>query len=56
MAEFLARAQLRRRQANVPPPLTSLEESLDSHFMAFAAEKSRRIGEMIALGSSHTPT
>jgi predicted dehydrogenase len=49
MSEFLARAQLRRRQANVPPPLTSLEESLDSHLMAFAAEKSRRTGEMIEL-------
>jgi predicted dehydrogenase len=49
MAEFLARAQLRRRQAAVPPPLTSLEESLDSHMMAFAAEKSRRTGQTIDL-------
>lgn len=49
MAEFLARAQLRRRQATVPPPLTSLEESLDSHMMAFAAEKSRRTGRTIDL-------
>jgi hypothetical protein len=33
----------------VPPPLTSLEESLDSHLMAFAAEKSRRTGRTIDL-------
>jgi hypothetical protein len=46
MAEFLSRAQLRRRNVRVPP-LTSREESLDSHIMAFATEKSRRAGQMI---------
>jgi predicted dehydrogenase len=49
MADFLARAQQRRRRSQVAPPLTSLQESLDSHFMAFAAERSRHSGSTIRL-------
>ncbi|MCW3475031.1 Gfo/Idh/MocA family protein [Limobrevibacterium gyesilva] len=49
MADFLGRAQQRLRHTQVGPALTSLQESLDSHIMAFAAERSRRSGETILL-------
>lgn len=48
MADFVER--LRRRRAGEVPQaaLTSLEESLHSHEMAFAAERSRRTGQAVA--------
>jgi hypothetical protein len=49
MAEFLGRQIQRRGRSQVNVALTSLEESLDSHFMAFAAERSRRTGTMVRL-------
>jgi predicted dehydrogenase len=41
MAAFLSRVRARRAGEEVGEALTSLEESLESHFMAFAAETSR---------------
>jgi hypothetical protein len=49
MAEFLGRQIQRRGRSQVNVALTSLEESLDSHFMAFAAERSRRTGTVVRL-------
>jgi len=49
MAEFLGRQIQRRSRSQVNVSLTSLEESLDSHFMAFAAERSRRTGTVVRL-------
>lgn len=47
MADFVSR--LRRRRAGDPLPAahTSLEQSLDSHEIAFAAERSRRTGRSV---------
>jgi predicted dehydrogenase len=44
MADFIGRVQDRLRRGDVPPPLTSLEESVGGHLMAFAAETSRLSG------------
>lgn len=41
MADFIARARQRLREGQADHALTSLEESIDSHLMAFAAERSR---------------
>jgi predicted dehydrogenase len=49
MAEFLGRQVQRRGRSQVNVALASLEESLDSHFMAFAAERSRRTGTVVRL-------
>jgi len=49
MQAFVER--IRRRKAGLDPgeAVTSLEESLDSHLMAFAAEESRLRGQVVAL-------
>lgn len=49
MADFLGRVQERKRRGVSPDALTSLEQSLESHDMAFAAERSRIAGERVAL-------
>jgi predicted dehydrogenase len=41
MADFIGRVQDRLRGGEVSAPITSLEESAEGHFMAFAAETSR---------------
>ncbi len=41
VADFIARIRQRMRDGSADQALTSLEESIDSHLMAFAAEKSR---------------
>lgn len=50
MAEFLGRANERKRSGSPPAALTALEVSLESHFMAFAAERARLSGERVRLG------
>ena len=44
--------RIRRRKAGQDPgdALTSLQESLDSHLMAFAAEEARRAATVVSLG------
>ncbi|MCC6718777.1 MAG: Gfo/Idh/MocA family oxidoreductase [Acetobacteraceae bacterium] len=54
MADFLGRVLDRKRRGNSPDALTSLEESLESHDMAFAAERSRRAGERVVLARRRT--
>jgi predicted dehydrogenase len=49
MADFLGRAMERKRRGTSPDALTSLEQSLESHDMAFAAERSRLSGERVSL-------
>src|SRR5690606_28813446 len=54
-ADALMRAfvdRLRRRKARHDPgdARTSLQESLDSHLMAFAAEEARRAAPVVSLG------
>jgi predicted dehydrogenase len=49
MAHFLRRVQDRLRRGNAPEAPTSLRASVDSHMMAFAAEKSRRTGRSVRL-------
>lgn len=41
MSDFLGRVLERKRRGSSPDALTSLEQSLESHEMAFAAERSR---------------
>lgn len=41
LADFIARTRQRLRDGAADAALTSLDESIDSHLMAFAAEKSR---------------
>ena len=41
MADFLGRVQTRLRGGNLSASLTSLEQSINGHLMAFAAETSR---------------
>jgi predicted dehydrogenase len=50
VADFLGRVQDRLRRGETAVPLTSLEESIDSHLMAFAAERSRLTGQRVLLG------
>ncbi len=50
MADFIRRVQDRMRHGTAPTALTSLERSVESHRMAFAAEASRLAGRQIALG------
>jgi hypothetical protein len=49
MADFIGRVQDRLRRGDVEPPLTSLEESVGGHLMAFAAETSRLNGGRVVL-------
>jgi predicted dehydrogenase len=49
MAEFCAGVGRRRDGAAAEPGLTSLEESLESHRMAFAAERARHDGAVVRL-------
>jgi len=49
MADFLGRTLERKRRGVSPDALTSLEQSLESHDMAFAAERSRIAGARVAL-------
>ena len=49
VADFIGRVQDRLRGGNPEAPLTSLEESIDSHLMAFAAERSRLSGQSVKL-------
>jgi len=49
MADFLGRVLERKRRGASPDALTSLEQSLESHDMAFAAERSRLAGERVVL-------
>ena len=49
MADFIGRVQDRLRRGDISTPPTSLEQSVDSHFMAFAAESSRLRGTAIRL-------
>jgi len=55
MADFLGRVQQRLRGNAMPSPLTSLEESIAAHQMAFAAEESRLSGRQIALPGTPPP-
>jgi predicted dehydrogenase len=48
-ADFIGRVQDRLRRGESAAPLTSLEQSVASHFMAFAAETSRLRGTAISL-------
>jgi predicted dehydrogenase len=52
MADFLGRVLERKRRGASPDALTSLEVSLESHDMAFAAERSRLAGERVVLRRS----
>ncbi len=49
VAGFIGRVQERLRRGETSVPLTSLEESIDSHLMAFAAERSRLTGRPVSL-------
>jgi predicted dehydrogenase len=49
MADFIGRVLDRLRRGEVSTPPTSLEQSVDSHYMAFAAETSRLRGTAIRL-------
>ncbi len=49
MADFVGRVLDRLRRGEVRTPPTSLEQSVDSHYMAFAAETSRLRGTAIRL-------
>ncbi len=49
MVDFLNRVRERRRSGRVEAARTALAESLDSHRMAFAAERSRASGETVRL-------
>jgi predicted dehydrogenase len=50
MADFIGRVQDRLRRGKSETPPTSLDESVASHFMAFAAEASRQHGMAVSLG------
>jgi len=52
LADFIARVRDRLRGGDTDPSLTSLEDSIDSHRMAFAAEKSRLTGRQVMLSLS----
>ncbi len=49
MADFLGRVQARRRRGNAPEAPSSLEASVASHRMAFAAERARKTGKTVRL-------
>ena len=49
MADFIGRVQNRLRGGDVSASITSLEQSADGHFMAFAAETSRLRGIAVRL-------
>ncbi|MDE2333132.1 MAG: Gfo/Idh/MocA family oxidoreductase [Rhodospirillales bacterium] len=51
MVDFLNRVRERRRNGKVEEAPTALAESLDSHRMAFAAERARHSGDVIRLGA-----
>jgi predicted dehydrogenase len=53
MADFIGRVQDRLRGGDVSSSMTSLEESADGHFMAFAAETSRLRGTAVHLHRGH---
>ncbi len=53
MADFLGRVQSRLRGRDGSEPLTSLEESIEGHLMAFAAETSRLSGQRVVLHTEH---
>jgi predicted dehydrogenase len=55
MADFLGRVQERRRRGNAPEAPTSLEASVASHLMAFAAERARKTGRCIRLDARPAP-
>lgn len=52
MADFIGRVLDRLRRGETTTPPTSLEQSVDSHFMAFAAETSRLRGTAVRLRHS----
>jgi hypothetical protein len=52
MADFIGRVRDRLRRGEMSVPLTSLEESVGGHLMAFAAEESRLRGERVALSGN----
>jgi predicted dehydrogenase len=49
VADFIGRVQDRLRGGDASAPRTSLEESIDSHLMAFAAERSRLSGQRVSM-------
>ncbi len=51
MADFTHRVRARRSGSPTAAALTSLEESLASHLVAFAAEEARLAGRVVDLGS-----
>jgi predicted dehydrogenase len=52
MADFLGRVQARKRRGNAPEAPTSLEASVASHRMAFAADRARRTGRAVQLNGT----
>ena len=54
MADFIGRVQDRLRRGDVSPPLSSLEESIGGHLMAFAAETSRLDRRRVVLRESNS--
>jgi predicted dehydrogenase len=52
VADFIGRVQDRLRGGETSAPRTSLEESIDSHLMAFAAERSRLTGQSVVLNGA----
>ena len=52
MADFIGRVQDRLRRGDMSVPLTSLEESVGSHLMAFASETSRSTGRSVVLNAA----
>jgi len=52
MADFLGRVRERRRRGNAPEAPSSLEVSVASHVMAFAAERARKTGRSVRLSGS----
>jgi predicted dehydrogenase len=49
MSDFVARLRRRRAGEPVAPTRTSLEQAVESHLMAFAAEESRLSGQVVTL-------
>jgi len=56
MADFLGRTLERLRRGTSPDALTSLEHSLESHVMAFAAERSRILGQRVRVQRVRPPS
>jgi hypothetical protein len=49
MDAFVTRVQERAATGVAPPALTSLQESLESHLLAFAAETARTEGIVVTM-------